>query len=121
MATTTPTSEPNPRVASPSRPPGPAGPAPASAGDFRESFGEGLEQVLDVNSWQSGRDLAQEYERIESEVREAVAREDEYQRHTRAVVFPKLFDPAAAPPGGGVYDANRDVLRLIQRSLLFNG
>jgi hypothetical protein len=32
-----------------------------------------------------------------------------------------LFDPASAPPGGGVYAANGDVLRLIHRGLLFNG
>src|SRR5205807_5953549 len=47
--------------------------------------------------------------------------EDEHQRRIRTDLFPRLFNPATAPPGGGVYDADRDVLRLIQGGLLFNG
>jgi hypothetical protein len=65
--------------------------------------------------------VAQEYTRIEQEVKEALEQEDEHQRRIRADLFPRLFNPATAPPGGGVYDADRDVLRLIQRGLLFNG
>ncbi len=85
-----------------------------------ESFGEELRQVLDVASWRLGGDLAEEYPRIEREVREALAQEDEHQRRIRTEVFPKLMDPAAAP-GCGVFAANMDVLRLIHRGLLFNG
>jgi hypothetical protein len=104
----------------PNRPP-PAAPPLAGAGEFRETFGEDLRQVLDVGTWRTGWDLAAEYPRIEREVAEAIAQEDEDQRRIRTDVFPKLFDPATAPPGGGVYNANRDVLRLVQRGLLFNG
>jgi hypothetical protein len=77
-------------------------------------------EVLDVTRWKLSGDLAEEYPRIEQEVREALAQEDEDQRRIRTEVFPKLMDPAAAP-GGGVFAANMDVLRLIHRGLLFNG
>jgi hypothetical protein len=94
--------------------------APSSAGQFRASFGEELQQVLDVNTWRLGGDLAAEYPRIEQEVRTALAQEDDYQRRIRTEVFPKLSDPAA-PLGRGVYRASWDALSLIHRGLLFNG
>jgi hypothetical protein len=103
---------------SPASPDDPAAPGPRT---FRDSFGEDLAGVLDLGTWRPGGDLAQEYERIEREVRRATAAEDDLQRRIRANIFPKLFDPASAPPGGGVYAANGDVLRLIHRGLLFNG
>jgi hypothetical protein len=93
---------------------------PATATEFRQSFGEDLSEVLDVTKWKLGNDLAQEYPRIEQEVREAIAQEDETQRRTRTEVFPKLMDPASVP-GCGVFAANMDILRLIHRGLLFNG
>src|SRR5205807_5533059 len=75
---------------------------------------------LDVSTWKLGGDLAQEYPRIEKQVREAIAQEDENQRWIRTEVFPKLKDPVSAPDWG-VFAANMDVLRLIHRGLLFNG
>jgi hypothetical protein len=95
-------------------------PIAPTAADFRECFGEDLAAVLDVGSWRPGGDLAQEYPRIEREVREAIAQEDEAQRRIRTEVFPKLMDPAAAP-GCGVFKADWNVLGLIHRGLLFNG
>lgn len=119
MPTTSAQEEPNPQAAA--MPRGRPETLPASSRDFRASFGEDLRDVLDVGTWQSGRDLAQEYTRIEREVREAVGREDELQRRVWVDIFPKLFDPATSPPGGGVYEANREVLQLVHRGLLFNG
>ncbi len=116
MATTGSPNEASP-LAVPPRPPAPPAAGPAA---FRESFGDDLDRVLDVNTWRLGGDLAQEYPRIEREVREALAQEDQYQRRIRTEVFPKLGDPAA-PAGWGVFGANMDVLRLIHRGLLFNG
>jgi hypothetical protein len=105
----------------PDNPPAPAARASAGADDFRSQFGEDLRQALDLSTWHTGWDPAREFARVEREVREAVELETEHQRRTRTDLFPKLFDPATAPPGGGVYDADRDVLRLVQRGLLFNG
>jgi hypothetical protein len=111
MAATQSANESAPAVSATARP---------AAVDFRESFGEELSEVLDVSRWKPGGDLAQEYPRIEQEVREALAQEDETQRRIRTEIFPKLMDPAAAP-GCGVFAADMDVLRLIHRGLLFNG
>ena len=119
MATTRSPNDPASPVSASARPPMRTGSVPAAA-DFRGSFGEELRQVLDVASWRLGGDLAEEYPRIEREVGEALAQEDEHQRRIRTEVFPKLMDPASAP-GCGVFAANMDVLRLIHRGLLFNG
>ncbi len=120
MSTKRPPAETN-RAAAPDRRPGRAEPAAANDPEFCECFGEELRQVLDVGTWRSAWDLAEEYARIEGEVRQAIEEEDDLQRRIRANVFPKLFDPATAPPGGGVYDADRDVLSMVHRGLLFNG
>jgi hypothetical protein len=96
-------------------------PASADNRDFRASFGEDLREVLDLGTWQSGRDITEEYTRIEGEVREAVREEGDLQRRVRTEVFPKLFDPATATPEGGVYEARRDVVAAAHRGLLLNG
>jgi hypothetical protein len=88
---------------------------------FRESFGEDLTQVLDVATWQSGRDPAGEYARIEREVRDAVAQQTGHERRIRDEVFPKLFNPPYAAPGGGVFAADYGAVERVQRGLLFNG
>ena len=120
MAATRSPDDPASPVSASAPPPMRTGSVPATAADFRGSFGEELRQVLDVASWRLGGDLAEEYPRIEREVGEAIAQEDEHQRRIRTEVFPKLMDPASAP-GCGVFAANMDVLRLIHRGLLFNG
>jgi hypothetical protein len=120
MATSNSSNQPAPPVQATARPQAQSASEPATAADFRESFGEELHQVLDVRTWRLEGDFAQEYPRIEREVREAVAQEDEDHRRIRTEVFPKLGDPAA-PVGRGVFAADIDILRLIHRGLLFNG
>src|SRR5205823_5929806 len=78
-------------MATPSEPSGPPRRIrrPASEIDlepdsFALAFGEDLSSVLDVSTWQTGRDLDAEYARIEHQVRLAVACETEYQAHVRA-------------------------------------
>jgi hypothetical protein len=111
MPTTRPKVEPDPQAQ-----------VTADAGrDFRASFGEDLGQVLDLATWAPGWDLAREYPRVQREVEEALRREDDLQRRTRALVFPRLVNAAVAGGKGGVFRANWDVLRLIHRGLLFNG
>ena len=94
---------------------------PVSVSDFRQSFGEDLRDVLDIGTWRTGRDLTQEFPRIEREVKESIECERQLQARTRTEIFPKLFDPATSPINGGVYKANRDILSMVHRGLLLNG
>jgi hypothetical protein len=64
-------------------------PAPVDERQFREGFSEELREVLDIRTWRTGRDLTQEYPRIEREVNDAVKCETEHQHWARTEVFPK--------------------------------
>jgi hypothetical protein len=89
--------------------------------EFEEGFGESLQQALDVDTWQTGEDLASVYERIDAEVREAVRQEEEYARLIREKLFPNLNTYPRAPKGAGVYAAQPADVERIHRGLLFNG
>ncbi|HMC89966.1 MAG TPA: hypothetical protein VKI17_10480 [Gemmataceae bacterium] len=91
-----------------------------SAEDFQKAFGEDLRGVLDVDRWRVGSDLAEEYERMDSEIRQAVAEEDALQERIRTVVFPKLEELQRAP-NAGVHAARPEELEAVHRGLLFNG
>src|SRR5438552_3922515 len=58
-----------------------------SAEDFHESFGEDIRVALDVKQWRAGKDLSNEYSRIEREVREAVHHEEELHGEIRTKLF----------------------------------
>ena len=88
---------------------------------FVDAFGEPLDAVLNINTWDTQRNLDKEYERVGREVREAVDHETEHQRLIRTTVFPKLFNNPAGPPSGGVYRVKKHLLQKIHRGLLFNG
>jgi hypothetical protein len=87
-----------------------------TARDFRDGFGEALQEILNVNSWQTGWDLTSEYARLQGEVHDALRSETEVQRHVRSHLFPLLRER-----GGGVYNARPDVLQAIHSGLLFSG
>jgi hypothetical protein len=89
--------------------------------DYREGFGEELAQTLDVARWRAGLDLATEYARVEREVRDAVAREDDLHRRMRDRIHPALAAVENAPKGAGVYEVTWEEIRQIHRGLLFNG
>jgi hypothetical protein len=90
-----------------------------SADEFRDSFGEELSQTLDLATWRTDVDLSAEYRRIETEVRLAVEKEGEYQRHIRRDIFPRL--QWADVPGCGVHEIPLRDLEAVHRGLLFNG
>ncbi len=92
-----------------------------SAEEFKESFGEDLNQTLDLDTWMAGEDLAKAYARVEAEVRDAVAQEDELRKYIRADFFPRLGSYPGAPKGAGVYQAQQADLQRIHRDLLFSG
>ena len=91
------------------------------AAEFRTSFGETLDQALDLNTWHHGEDLANLYGRLEQEIAEAVKQEDELRERVRTVVFPRLEVRPGAPKGAGVYRAEIADIEKTHRGLLFNG
>jgi len=99
-----------------------AGDAPTiSAQDFRESFGEDIHHALDLETWRTGTDLTQEYDRIASEVRLAAEHEGTLEHRIRQEIFPRLERAHNAPKNAGVYPAQADILAEIHRGLLFSG
>jgi hypothetical protein len=95
--------------------------APLSADEFQRAFGEELSRTLDLSTWRAATDLSEEYERLESEVHEAIAHEDTLQEGIRRIIFPKLKTRNNAPKNAGVHAAERADLEKVHRDLLFNG
>jgi hypothetical protein len=88
---------------------------------FQRSFGEDIRQTLDIDTWRVGTDLSSEYDRIESEVQQAVERESALETRIREHVFPRLKRGKNLPKNAGVHPAQRELLENIHSGLLFNG
>jgi hypothetical protein len=99
----------------------PQDPGPPPDADFRDAFGEGLNDALDLDAWRPGVDLAAEYRRIEAEVRAAVRYETDLQKRVRDRVFPALSRAEGAPKGAGKYEVPVAEIEATQRGLLFPG
>src|SRR3954471_21620002 len=91
----------------------------AEADAFRLEFDEDLTSILDVSTWQTGRDLDAEYERIERQVRLAVACETEHEADVRERMIPLIARLDGAPPGAGHYAMKTAELDPIHRAVLF--
>src|SRR5437764_12188740 len=91
-----------PRSPADARPLAPDGPPASDPDAYREGFGERLTETLDVEHWRVGRDLGEEYRRIEAEVKLAVECETDLQRRVRDEVHPRLAW-AGAPKGAGCH------------------
>ena len=89
--------------------------------DYATVYGEELAQTLDLGTWQPGEDLFRLYERLESEIGEAVRQEDEMRARIRQIVFPQLCNREGAPPNAGVYKTTVAEIERIHRGYLFNG
>lgn len=89
--------------------------------DFEAAHGEPLASVLDLDTWMPGEDLLSAYGRLEQEVAEAIAQEDDVRKVVREVVFDKIRNALGAPANAGVYQARRADLERIHKGLLFNG
>jgi hypothetical protein len=93
----------------------------ASNEAFAACFGEPLEQILNLDAWPLGADLARENARVVRQIELAVEAEGEYQERIRERVIPRLSFLECAPPEAGHYVVpERDVLG-VQHGLLFNG
>jgi hypothetical protein len=89
--------------------------------EFFACFGETLQDVLDMKSWQSGVDVVKEYARIEREVAWAVEAERGHEAEVRREVFPRIKDAPGAPAEAGYYrDVTPDEIKRVHDGLLFN-
>jgi hypothetical protein len=109
------------RPAADARPLAPDGPPGIAPEDYREGFGENLTETLNVENWRAGRNLGEEYQRIEAEVRQAVAWETDLQRRVRDEVHPRLAWGDGAPKGAGRHNVSVEEIAAVHRGLLFNG
>ena len=73
--------------------------------DFLASYGEPLAQTLNLDTWESGPDLASIFDRLDQEVRQALTQEDEMCQYLRRLVFPQIAARPNAPRGAGVFQA----------------
>ncbi|MBE0448498.1 MAG: hypothetical protein IBX64_10460 [Actinobacteria bacterium] len=89
--------------------------------DFVSSFGERLEEVLSIDTWRSGEDLALIFERLDFEINQAIEKENEISREVRKVLVPRIASRPNAPKGAGLYRATIEQLEAVQRNVLFNG
>jgi hypothetical protein len=96
-------------------------PEEVSAADFVASYGEPLESTLNLDTWERGENLDRMFARLDQEISEALARENELYKQIRDVVFPQITQRRHAPPGAGVFQATADQLKAVQQQVLFNG
>lgn len=92
--------------------------------EFESAFGEKFAEVLDLDTWSPGEDLASAYGRLEEEVRRAVEQESRIRSRVRDEIFPQISQRPAAPTNAGVYEADTERLENIEKvhkGLLFNG
>lgn len=96
---------------------------PGGAEEFTAALGEPLAQVLDMDTWRPGVDLAELY----GSLREAVAESVEQERRTRNPIREQVFSrlgsstDSHAPKAAGLYQLQPEEVAEIHRDLLFNG
>jgi hypothetical protein len=54
------------------------------------AFGEKFAEVLNLDTWGPGEDLASAYGRLEVEIQRAVEQEDRTRSRVREIVFPQI-------------------------------
>jgi len=92
-----------------------------SADTFEASYGEPLEQTLNLETWERGENLDRMFERLDREIGQALVQENELCRRIRQLVFPLIATRPNAPPGAGVFQATPADLKAAQQEVLFNG
>lgn len=94
-----------------------------ASSDFQQEYGEPLRRVLDLDTWHSGADVQELYERLEAEVAKAISQENRVRDGIRSVVFPKIRDKTRpdAPPLAGIWTVGLEDLQKVHRGILFAG
>src|SRR5262249_39676851 len=89
--------------------------------EFRAAFGEALDNVLNIDTWHVGEDLAAMYQALEKEVADAVEQGGRIRERIRAELFPLVFTHPQAPRQAGCYQVDVATIERVHRGLLFNG
>ncbi|HEY8447893.1 MAG TPA: hypothetical protein VIL01_12375 [Thermomicrobiales bacterium] len=87
---------------------------------FQKAFGEPLARTLDLETWLPGEDLARLYDRLESEVKNALAHEDSVLATIRRDVLP-MIRPRPHVPVAGVFRVSPEDIARAHKLVLFNG
>lgn len=88
--------------------------------EFEAAYGEPLHSVLDVESWRSGQDPGEMYERLAAEVAGAVEQETRLHDPIRRAVYPRIHELSLVP-GAGVFRATPEQVRRVHEGLLMTG
>jgi hypothetical protein len=94
---------------------------PVAPDEFKEAYGEPLARTLDLTTWQDAPDFKAIYERMSSEVAEAVEQERRTRNVVREKFFPQLSKQLGAPEAAGVYQATPAQIEQKHRGILLNG
>jgi hypothetical protein len=95
--------------------------APVTPDEFEDAYGEPLNRTLDLDTWQDAPDFQQIYERMSSEVAEALQQERLTRNFVRDELFPRIPDQPGAPDTAGVYQATPTQVEQKHRGILLNG
>lgn len=88
---------------------------------FTDAFGEPLTDLLNLDTWRAGDDLAALYLRLEREVAGALTDEDHAHARIRRDVLPQLARRPVAPRDAGVFRVTPAQVERVHRGLLFTG
>ena len=88
--------------------------------EFEAAYGEPLRSVLDVDTWRSGQDPGEMYERLAAEVAGAVEQETRLHDPIRRAVYPRIHELSLVP-GAGVFRATPEQVRRVHEGLLMTG
>ncbi len=89
--------------------------------EYEDAFDEPIQNTLNLDTWRTGENLIEAYEKLEKEVADALVQEDSYRQAIRDTVFSELRKIPNAPKSAGVYQARRQDIERIHAGLLFNG
>ncbi|MGC4043413.1 MAG: hypothetical protein QM758_06380 [Armatimonas sp.] len=96
----------------------------SSQDELEKAFGEPLDGLLDITSWQQGHDLNGLYERLEAEVAASVEQKERTHPPMRRLIQERLSEMAGqgtSPDNAGLFKITPADLAYVHNSLLFNG
>ena len=89
--------------------------------EYAAAYGEELSRTLNLDTWHSGDELPELYERLDAEVKKSIEEENELKGRIRKIIFPQLRNRQRAPKDAGVYRTTTSEIEGVHRGLLFNG